>query len=373
VHGVRLGRVLGIELRLDWSVAIILWLLTWLLATEALPTISPGYSRTEYWLASLLSATVFFASLVAHEMSHSVVAQRRGLVVRDITLWLFGGVARIESEPHSPRDDFEIAAAGPLMSFAIALLAMFAAATFHTLGVAGIVVGCAGWLSSINFVLAVFNLAPAAPLDGGRLLRAWLWHRSGDHTAAALKATRAGQAFAWLLIALGLLEFAAGASVEGLWMLVLGWVVLGAARAEAQQVMLKHQLGHIRVRDVMTDHPLTAPESVTVVDFLVHYVMSSRCSAFPVVDPDGQVKGLVTLARCKQVPAERRDSIPVSEIAWPMGQLTIADPDEPLADVLARIRGGDGRILVFRADELVGIVTPTDVARTVQRSGLVSR
>ena len=373
MHGLRLGKVLGIELRLDWSVAVILWLLTWLLATDGLPTIAPGYSDREYWFASLVSAIVFFASLVAHEMSHSVVARRRGLAVRDITLWLFGGVARIEGEPRAPRDDFEIAAAGPLMSFAIAILALAATAIFHAIGLPGIVVGCTAWLSSINLVLAVFNLAPAAPLDGGRLLRAWLWHRSGDHTGAALTATRAGQAFAWLLIAFGLLEFAAGQSIEGLWMIVLGWVVLTAARAEGQQAILTGQLGGARVRDVMTEHPMTAPASITVADFLVHYVMSSHCSAFPIVDPGGRVQGLVTLARCKEVRPAARDSTVVSEIAWPMSELAVADPSEPLADALSRVSGGDGRILVFRGDELVGIVTPTDVARTVQRSGLVSR
>lgn len=237
MRGVHVGRVLGIEVRLDWSVAIIVALLTWLLATDGLPTIAPGYSSGAYWFASFVSAIVFFGSLVAHEVSHSVVARHRGLAVRDITLWLFGGVATIEGEARSPRDDFAIAVAGPLTSFAIALVALFATGALHVLGFPRIVVGCAAWLSSINFVLAVFNLAPAAPLDGGRLLRAWLWHRSGNHASAALKATQAGQVFAWLLIGFGVLEFVVGGSLEGLWMLVLGWVVLGAARAEGRQVM----------------------------------------------------------------------------------------------------------------------------------------
>lgn len=373
MHGLRLGRIRGIELRLDWSVAIILWLLTWLLATEGLPTIAPGYAAREYWLAGLLSAVVFLVSLVGHEISHSVVAQRQGLAVRDITLWLFGGVARIDGEPRTPRDDFAIAAAGPVTSVAIAFFAAATAGILHVIGAPGLLVGCAGWLSSINFVLGVFNLAPAAPLDGGRLLRAFLWHRHGDRTAAGVKAAHAGQVFAWLLITVGFLEFAAGQGVEGLWMLVLGWVLLTAARAEGQQTILNERLSGVRVRDVMTNDPSTAPQSISVTDFLLHYVMSSRCSAFPIVDPAGAVTGLVTLARCKQVPPERRDSTVVSDIAWPTSQVTIARPEEPLADVLGRMRGGDGRILVFRGDALVGIVTPTDVARTLQRSDLVNR
>jgi CBS domain-containing protein len=142
---------------------------------------------------------------------------------------------------------------------------------------------------------------------------------------------------------------------------------------EGHQAMLTEQLGGIRVRDAMTAHPSTAAESITVTDFLVHYVMSSHCSAFPIVDPSGRVTGLVTLARCKGVPAESRETTLVSEIAWRPSELTIADPDEELADVLTRVQGGDGRILVFRGDDLVGIMTRNDVTRTVQRSGLVRR
>ena len=137
--------------------------------------------------------------------------------------------------------------------------------------------------------------------------------------------------------------------------------------------MVTNQHGGERVRDVMTAHPSTAPESITVTDFLVHYVMSSHCSTFPIVDQSGRVTGLVTLARCKEVEPTRRDSVIVSEIAWPMSRLTVADPDELLTDALSRLHGGEGRILVFRGEALVGIVTPTDVARAVQRSGLVRR
>ena len=165
-----------------------------------------------------------------------MVAQRRGLQVTDITLWVFGGVARIGGEARTPRDDFAIAVVGPLASFTISVLASMLLLGMYLLGVPGIVVASVAWLSSMNFILAVFNLAPAAPLDGGRLLRAWLWHRSGDHDAAARKATRAGEVLAWLLVVSGLVELALGALVEGVWMLVLGWVVRNAARSEARQV-----------------------------------------------------------------------------------------------------------------------------------------
>ena len=197
-------------------------------------------------------------------------------------------------------------------------------ATSAGIGVAGIVVGIAAaavsvpriivagvlWISMINILLAVFNLAPAAPLDGGRILRAWLWYRSGDRTAATIKAAHAGRVFAWLLMVAGFAEFAAGGDIGGLWLIVLGWFVLGAARAEERQELLERDLGGVHVREVMTPNPVSAPDSVTVARLIDDFVLQSPGSAFPLVGSDGRVTGLATLSRCKVVPAERARSRP---------------------------------------------------------------
>jgi CBS domain-containing protein len=215
-------------------------------------------------------------------------------------------------------------------------------------------------------VLAVFNLIPAAPLDGGRVLRAVLWQRHGDRTRAARTAARTGQTFGRVLIALGLVELWFGAGISGLWIILLGWFVLTAARAEETQLDIDASLSRRRVRDVMTPDPITAPESITVARLLDEYVLQHRCSAFPLVTPTGTVVGLATLMRARHVLPTRRATVLARDVAWPLDDVTTADPDEPLLPVLRRARGGDGRVLVFDGGRLVGIISPTDVARILQ-------
>jgi Zn-dependent protease len=364
--GLRVGRILGIELRVDWSVGIVVALLAWGLATISLPSFAEGYRDGEYWVAAVGITLLFFASLLAHEMSHSVVARRRGIAVRDITLWLFGGVSSLEGEARTPRADFAIAIAGPATSLAVAAGAGAVAAILALAGAPPLAIAAIGWLSGINVMLALFNLVPAAPLDGGRVLRAWLWHRSGDHDAAAVRAARAGHTFGWILVALGVVEFMAGGGVGGLWLVFLGWFLLGASRAEEMQVVVQHTLGPVRVREVMTPSPVTAPADLSVARVLDDYVLTHRCSAFPLVDADGAIVGLLTLAHCKQVPASRRATTPARDVATPMAAVPTAAPGELLVPVLQRAAATDGRILVFDGGALAGIVTPTDVTRALQ-------
>ncbi len=362
----RIGRVRGIDVRVDASALAILALIAWVLAAGALPELAPGYSTAEYWIAGSVTAVLFLGGLLAHELSHSLVAIRRGIRVRDITLWLLGGIATIEDEPESPQDELAIALAGPAMSIAVGVGALLVAAVADALGGAPLFVATLAWLGSINLVLAVFNLAPAAPLDGGRVLRAWLWRRHGNRVQAARTAARAGETFAHVLIALGILELFLGAGVSGVWAILLGWFLLGAARAEKAQLEMEARLAGLRVEDVMTPDPATAPASITVDELLDSYVLRYRCTSFPLVAGDGSIVGLATLARCRAVAPRLRAGIPVSEVAWRLDEVTVAPPDELLIEVLRRMSGGDGRILVFDDGGLVGIVSPSDVARAAQ-------
>lgn len=241
MRSIRVGRVLGIELRVDWSILVIFGLLTWDFAVLALPKIVPGYSSAMYWGVAAPATVAFLATLAAHEMSHCFVARRRGISVRDITLWMLGGTATIEGTPNRPRDEFEIAIAGPALSAALGILGTVAGIACAAAGAPRIVAAAILWVAMFNVVLAVFNLAPAAPLDGGRILRAWLWHRSGDRALATVKAARAGEVFAWILLAAGLAELTVGGEVGGLWMLVVGWFVLHAARGEHRQGELERR------------------------------------------------------------------------------------------------------------------------------------
>lgn len=364
-EGLRVGSILGVSVRLDWSVLVIFALVSWSLAAAGYPDLASGYSTTEYWIAGLATSVLFFMSLLAHELSHSVVARRLGIDVRDITLWLFGGVSRIEGDAHTPRDEMRIAIAGPAMSVVIAIGALAAAALLSMAGASRLVVASVAWLGSINGLLAIFNLAPAAPLDGGRVLRAWLWHRRGDRTSAGVSAARAGRVFGALLATLGLVELFAADSVGGLWLVIMGWFLITAARAEEAQVRLLRDLGGVRVSDIMTVRPITVAADASVDHLLSEYVLR-HCSAFPVTH-DGALVGLVTLARVRTVPPGARSTTRARDIAWNLSEVPTAHPDDLLLEVLRRAGpGGDGRVLVLDHDQLVGIVSPTDIARAIQ-------
>lgn len=370
MHSLRIGSVAGIELRVDWSVVVIFWLLTWDFAAFAFPAIAPGYPSGVYWVVAVVATSLFLVALGAHEMSHSLVARRRGIAVRDITLWMLGGVATIEGTPKSPRDELAIAVAGPAASAAIGIVGVLVGLAFAAVSMPQIIVGGILWVAMINLVLAVFNLAPAAPLDGGRILRAWLWHRTGDRITATVKAAHAGVAFAWILMTVGFVEFALGGVVGGLWLIVLGTFVFSAARAEQRQAELEHDLGGVRVRDVMTARPTTAPDSVSVARLIDDFILQSAGSAFPLIGSDGRVSGLATLNDCKVVPLSQRDRVRARDIAEPIASVPTAAPDDPMIEALRRTTPTQRRLLVFDGGNLVGIVTPTDIMRIVQRAPL---
>jgi Zn-dependent protease/predicted transcriptional regulator len=371
LRGIRIGSVLGIPLRLDLSVIIIFAIIATSLATAALPELAEGYRPVEYWAVGIGAALLFFASLLAHELSHSVVARRKQVPVRDITLWLFGGVSTIEGEAHSPRDEFEIAVAGPAMSFGLAFAGIAAAGVASAVGASDLVISAFAWLASINVLLGIFNLVPAAPLDGGRVLHALLWKRHGDRTRAQVTAARAGRGFAWFLVAGGIAEIWLLGSVGGVWLILMGWFLFTAARAEETQAIVTRDLAGVTVRAVMTPHPITAPADATVESLLHDYVLQHRCSAFPVVDANGELTGLVTLNRLRQVAAANRATTKVRDVAWPLAAVTCVHSDEQLLDVLRTADDtGDGRILVIDNGLLAGIVSPTDVSRAIQAAEL---
>jgi Zn-dependent protease len=305
--------------------------------------------------------------LLAHELGHALMARRHGLAVRDIRLWLLGGVSTLEGDAPSARAALQIAIVGPLTSLAIGVVAFAVALALDALGGMQLAVAACVWLASVNVILAVFNLLPGAPLDGGRVLRAVLWKRWGDGQRAAVTAARAGRVVGWSLAGLGVLELLATGSIGGMWLMILGAFIATAAQAEEMQTVVAFELRDVRVRDVMTANPVCAPASVTVDDLLHDYVMRLRCSTFPVLDEHGEVAGLATLTRMKSVPAARRATTLARDIAWPVELVAGAAPDELLLDVMKRATGSaDGRVLVFDGDELVGIVSPTDIAQTLQ-------
>lgn len=371
----RVGRLAGFTLTVHWSTLVVFGLLAWSLAAVRLPAQAPGAGDAAYLAAALATGAAFFASVLAHELGHAVVARRHGVEVQELRLWLLGGVARLSDEARTPGADLRIAGVGPAVSLALAATAGLAAAGLGALGAPDLTVAAVAWLAGINAVLAAFNLVPAAPLDGGRVLRAALWAWRGDRTWAAVAAARAGQAFGYLLVGLGLADVFFGAGVGGgLWFVLLGWFLLNAARAEADGAVVRDRLGGLRVADVMSADPVRGPSWLTVADFLEDYVLRTRHATFPVESFEGRVDGLVTLRRLKAVPADERVATRVRDVACPIAAVPTASPDEPLVDLLPRLAsGGDGRALVFEDGRLVGIVSPADVARALEVAELRER
>jgi len=363
--GIPLGRIAGFPVNANWSVLVILWLFTWSLAST-LPTTAAGYSAGSYWIAGVCGATLLLASLLAHELAHAIVARRAGIEVLGVTLWMFGGVTRLGGQAKTPQTAFRIAVAGPATSLLLAALFAGAGAGLRTLGVEHITIGVAWWLAGINALLGVFNLLPGAPLDGGQVLRAWLWRRHGDPTRAAVGAARAGRTLAFVLIAFGLLEFLAGAMVAGVWLAFIGWFIFTAAHTDEASALTRNALTGVRVGEAMTTNPHTAPAWITVQDFIERYLLGDRHSAYPVKDHNGSVSGLITLTQLRQVEPSNRSTTVVGDIAIPFSRVPIATPDEPVTALLERLASGQGnRALVVDGACVVGIVTPSDLTRLI--------
>jgi Zn-dependent protease len=373
-QSIPLGRIAGIHVGINASVFLIVAILVGGLATGRLPAAFPGRSITAYVIAAIIAAVLFLASLLAHELAHSLVARRNGIEVESIVLWLLGGVAQLRGEPRTPGADFRIAIVGPLTSLVLAVTFGLAAGGATWLGTSGLPFGVLAYLSATNAMLAVFNLIPAAPLDGGRVLRAALWRWRGNRQAAAVNAARAGRVFGFLMIALGVLQLVTGYGLGGIWLALIGWFVVSAATAEEQQARLGSRMADVTVGAAMTAAPTILDGNLTVNDFVAQVALTQRFSTYPLVDQGGRLTGLVTLNRVRDVPPGLRATTRLRDIACAPSEVPTARPDEPLVELLERMHGcSDGRAVVVDADgRVVGLVSPSDVARALQLADLRS-
>jgi Zn-dependent protease len=361
---IRFGRIAGIPVGASWSALLIALLFAWSLGGELLPAQVPGLVPAAYWLAGAAGAGLFLASLLAHEIGHALVARRAGLRVRGITLWLLGGVAQLEDEPASPRDELRVAIVGPAISLALAGAFGVAAAALSVVGAPALLVVMAAWLALGNVALGVFNLLPAAPLDGGRVLRGLLWRRHGNRVRAAVTATRAGVWVGTGLVAYGLLGAFTGWGIGTLWTALVGWFLVIAARQERELALLGGGLDHgLRAAQVMTPAPAVAPAWFTVDAFLRNYVEPWQAAALPLRGFDGHPAGVVTAAALYAVPADRRHIVRAGDVAIPMSALVLVGPDEPVADLATRLAGGRTVAAVVSGGQLLGLITAADLAR----------
>ena len=362
---IRLGTFDGIPVGVHWSVAVIVGYFVWAVGAYVLPSQS-GHPTAADWVAGIVAAVVLLACLLAHEVSHCIVARHDGVKVRSITLFAFGGVSQLEGEAHTPGADFRIAAVGPAVSLFLALVFAAAQAVIVTGGGQGVLVRVLSWLWEINLLLAVFNLIPAAPLDGGRILRAALWRRSGDHFRASLAASRAGRVFAVVLIVLGVLAFGSTGNIIGLWPLLIGLFIYFAARAEENYAMVQAAMATLTVGQVMTPALPTAPDHTTVAD-IASLLWLYHGDIAAVVDDGGRLTGVVTVKAVNAIPVERRTTTTANDIAISLSEISVACPEEPMVVLLERMASKPRDFaLVLDADGRVcGNVGPADIQRAV--------
>ena len=368
----RLGTVAGIPIGINWSVLIIAWLIGAGLANHTLPQLYPGYRQGEYAVMAMLAVVAFLGSILGHELAHATVAQRYGVTVESITLWLIGGVAVFASEPPNPRADIHIAAVGPGASILIGLAWFGVGGVLAEIDAPEIVLGTALWLGTINLVLAGFNLIPAFPLDGGRVMRGALWGWRGDRVWATRRAALGGRFFAVALVVIGALFAADGLFVNAAWLWLIAWFVAGASIAEVRHTVTSSAFADRTAGDIMSPEPVCIDGSLSVAEALNDVVLRHRWSSYPVVDRAGRVTGLLTLDRIRRVaPAARTDTL-VSAAAHRLEDVVVVSPDTPAVGAIEQMeRTGPQRIVVAEHDMPVGIISVTDVVRGLDIARLV--
>jgi Zn-dependent protease len=360
---ITLGRIAGIRLGVHWSWLVIFALIVWTLAAGIFPEMNPGLSDGTYVALAIVAAVLFFASLIGHEYGHALQARREGVEIDGITLWALGGVARFKGMFPSAGAEFRIAIAGPIVSLVLGLLFMLIA---WVGGAPEQVDAVAAWLGFINLSLLVFNLLPALPLDGGRVLRSLLWRARGDFAWATRIAATIGRGFGYAMIAAGVFLFIFEGAFSGAWLAFLGWFLLQAAAAEDNYLLAKQALGHLHVRDLMVGDPVTTQPDATIGEFMDDVVTRTRYTTYPVTD-NGHAVGLLPFRCVAEVPRSQWEERSVRDCMIPLGKVPVVAPDDDLIDAAGEVAESDlRRGLVLDGDRLVGLLSMTDVARALQ-------
>lgn len=356
---IRIARVLGIPVYLHPSWLIIFGLIAWTLSTGWFPAEDPGLSASSAWASGVVASLLFSVSILLHELGHAVVARRNGVATRSITLFVFGGVAQLDRDPPDGRAEVRIAAAGPVVSLGLAGVLWLVG----MLPFAGAAV--ARYLALVNLLLALFNLVPAFPMDGGRMLRGALWAPLGKARATRI-ASGAGVLFAVFLIAAGVFSIIGGDALAGVWYLLIGWFIKDASVASWQRVRLDELLSGLTVHDAMVEPVVTVPCSGPVAEAAREYFMRTGWSSYPVTRGDAVV-GLLDLQRVLRMPADERESTSVQGAMRPLSAAMVTAPSTPLAAAIAAMaEGGIGRLVVMRGDRLAGLLTMGGVVRSLR-------
>jgi Zn-dependent protease/predicted transcriptional regulator len=358
---VTLFRIFGFEVKADWSWLILGALIVWSLAQGLFPGWYKGLDPAAYWVMGVAGAIGLFLSVVFHELWHSLIARRFGVDIRGITLFLFGGVAEMGDEPPNPKAEFFLAVAGPVSSVVLAVVLL--AASYLLAGDKPMtpVTGVLNYLGYLNFVLAGFNLIPAFPLDGGRVLRAVLWGAWTDLRRATRVASSVGAALGAALMALGALQFFMGRSVGGLWTLVIGMFVRGAAKSSYRQLLFRRALEGVPVKKFMVADAVTVAPATTIEKLVEDYIYKYHFKMYPVVDGQKLV-GCVTIDQVKELTPEDRASREVGDLSRACSAENTIGPDEDVMKALALMqKTGRSRLIVAEGDKLAGVIALKDI------------
>ena len=366
----RLGQIAGIRIGLHWSWLVVFALITWTLKAGIFPATNPGQSEGTYLAMAVAASVLFFGSLLLHELGHAFQARREGMEIEGITLWLFGGVAKFRGMFPSAGAEFRIAIAGPLVSLALGVLFVVVAVMS---GLPVEVDGVAAWLGYINLSLLVFNLIPALPLDGGRMLRSALWAAKRDFGAATRISAEIARVFGFLFILAGVALFIFQGSFSGAWLAFIGWFLLQAAGAEARYLQTRQALGGLRVGDVMVRQPVTVDADLTIGQFMDDVLWTRRHTTYPVVE-DSRVLGLLPFRCVAEVPRSEWDDRRVRDCMLPRERVPVLEADDELVDALAELSENEiRRGLVLDGDRLAGLLSITDLARALEIGMLTPR
>lgn len=367
---VQIGRINGIPIRLHFTLLIVFLLVTWSLATSFMPQFFPGLTSFEYWTMGVAGAIVLFVSVLLHELSHSIVAERFGIKVRQIMLFIFGGVSDIEEEPRNPRKEFLIAFAGPGTSFVLSAIFAGVWAAAAAVRTVPVFEGIMLYSAIINALLGAFNLLPAFPMDGGRILRAALVRRTGrNFDRATDTAVKVGVAISYVFMGVGFLTILTGSFISGIWLILLGWFLHSGAQSYRYQYELTAILSKVRMRDIMNVGFIAIPAETTLQESLQRYFSVYMKSAFPVTDSvDGKLLGMITLKRVMDVDDEhKREELTVGEAMIPLEELNVIGPDARGDEAVQKMtRSRSGKIFVCDIKgRLLGMVTKTDLLNVV--------
>lgn len=368
-NSLKLGKIAGIEIGIHYTWVLALLIITWSLAEGVFPIALPREAISTYWVMGILAALMLFVSVLLHELAHSLVAKARGINVAGITLFIFGGVSNLEKEPEKPSVEFIMAIAGPLTSLLLAGvfwgIATLAEQFSHTGYLASQPKAFLDYLVLMNLLLGVFNLIPAFPLDGGRVLRAIIWGSTHNLIRSTNIAAWVGRVFGWAMIAYGLFEVVSRNFVGGMWIAFIGWFVSSAANAGRKQVTLQEHLSGRKVKDIMETNTVPVSPSTTVGQLVQNIFLERRRRAVPVTT-DGRLIGMVTISDVKKLPKERWPYTSIDAIMTPLPLFSVS-PEDDLTEAMRLITRHDvNQLVVIRNDELIGIISRYDIIHHMQ-------